>query len=228
MSANTFNIREICQNPQDGEFLLAAFDGALPHLASIGSGDQWGSQPFSERTEYRDRINAWVPMSEACRLGIEGSEPLRLYIAEVQVGDDNVNLGGLSVRTDEQDRRFLSVAAAAIREHWWPDYLNKMEKMKPIIEKADADRNAFYLEVLISDFRTGSARKGAGAALMKKIKEYSISRGAKVLFMDCWAGNGGNLVKFYTSQGFTLVSDFLDERHDKSDWPGKLLRMDLA
>ncbi|KAI5458846.1 hypothetical protein BGZ63DRAFT_392157 [Mariannaea sp. PMI_226] len=103
-----------------------------------------------------------------------------------------------------------------------------MDTVKPIIEKADADGDAFYLEVLISDFRTGSARKGAGAALVKKIKDYSVSRGAKVLFVDCWAGNDGNLVKFYTGQGFTPVSDFLVKRPDSGDWPGKLLRLNLA
>lgn len=194
MTANTFNIREICQNPQDGNFILAAFDSALPHLASVGSSGQWGSQPFSEREDSRERIMAWIHTSEAFRLGKEGSEPRRLYIAEVEVDGDR-DLEGLSARTDVHGQRFLSVAAAGVREHWWPDYIKNMEEMKPIIEKADSDGNAFYLEILISDFRTGSARKGAGAALLDKVKDYSISRGAKVLFLDCWAGNNGNLVK---------------------------------
>ncbi|KAK9416284.1 hypothetical protein SUNI508_01701 [Seiridium unicorne] len=226
MTANQFNIREIIQSPQDGDFILAAFDGVLPHLASIGSGGQWGSQPFSERESSRGRINDWVVKSEAAQLG-EGSEAVKLYIAEVEVDDDR-DLSGLSVRTDEQGRRFLSVAAAGVREHWWPEYVKKLEPMKPIIEKADADGSAFYLEVLISDFRTGSARKGVGAALVQKVGEYSISRGAKLLFVDCWAGNNGNLVKFYTSQGFTPVADILEKKHDGEDWPGKVLRMDLV
>lgn len=196
MTSNKFHFRDVCENPRDGDFILAAFDASLPHLASIGSGGQWGTQPFSEKKESRDRAQGWIPASEAFRLGEEGAEAQKLYIAELKIGDDGHQYpDGVSVRTDEEGRRFVSVAAALVREHWWPGYLKKIESLTPILDSADADGHAFYLEVLISDFRTGAARKGVGAALVEKIKAYSQSRGAKVLFVDCWAGNDEGLVK---------------------------------
>ncbi len=84
MAETKFHIREVCHNPTDGDFIVAAFDSALPHLASIGSGDQWGSTPFSERAEYRQRMYDSIPLSEASRLNQESSEHGRLFIAEVE------------------------------------------------------------------------------------------------------------------------------------------------
>ncbi|KAH6657089.1 hypothetical protein BKA67DRAFT_532319 [Truncatella angustata] len=229
MSSTNFVIREICENPQDGDFILAAFDAALPHLASTGSSGQWGSQPFSERSGSHKRVHDWVAASEAFRLGREGSAAMRLFIAEVEIHDDSdLDLAGLSVRRDAHGKRFLSVAAATVREHWWPGYIEKFEELKPIVDEANARGASFYLEALISDFRTGKARKGAGRALMQAIRDYSISRGAKELFLDCWAGNSGNLVKFYVANGFTPVADFLGKQDNKEDWPGKLLRLQLG
>ncbi|KAI1849130.1 hypothetical protein JX266_005091 [Neoarthrinium moseri] len=167
-----------------------------------------------------------IALSEASRLNKGGSEVGRLFIAEVEV-DDARDLQGLSVRTDGQGRRFLPVAAAGVRENWRPDYIKVHEHLKPIFEQADAEGAAFYVDFLISDFRTGDARKGAGAALIRKLKEYSVSRGAKSLFLDCWDGNGRSLLNFYIGQGFDHVADFSNERPDAEDWHGCLARMNL-
>jgi hypothetical protein len=195
MSSEKFNIRQVCR-PEDGDFLVAALDSTLPQLASIGSGGQWGSTPFSERKSTVDRAHNWISSSEAFRLGEPGSEPLRLFIAEVNAEDGNAALAGLSSRTDEHGRVLTSVGAVGVREHWWPNYVKEKEILKPIIEQAEAYKSAFYLEVLVSDFRAGSARRGVGATMIQKAKEYAVSRGAKALFLDCWAGNSGNLVKY--------------------------------
>ncbi|KAJ0109501.1 hypothetical protein J7T55_000427 [Diaporthe amygdali] len=224
---NKFHIREVCQNPTDGDFIVAAFDSALPHLASSGSGDQWGSTPFSERADYRQRIHDSVPLSEASRLNQEASEHGRLFIAEVET-DNGSDLQGLSSRVDDHGNRFLSVGAAFVRENWWAGYLKAHNSTKPIYENAKTEGTFCYVEMLISDFRTGTARKGAGAALLQRARAYSISRGAKALYLDCWAGNGGTLVKFYTGQGFNKVADFSIERPDSDGWPGSLLKLELG
>lgn len=200
---NKFYIREECQNPTDGDFVLAAFDSALPHLAANGSGGQWGSIPFSERPESRQRMYGSVSLSEASRLNQEASEHGRLFIAEVET-DRGSGLQGLSVRTDGHGNRFLSVAAAGVRDKWWAAYLKTHDSTKAIYEDAMADGKLCYVEVLISDFRTGAARKGAGAALLQRAKAYAISRGAKALYLDCWAGNGGSLVKYFHPSAVVL------------------------
>ncbi|KAI1759826.1 acetyltransferase [Hypoxylon sp. FL1150] len=226
MAETKLHIREICHNPTDGDFIVAAFDSALPHLASIGSGDQWGSTPFSENAERRQRIYNYIPLSEASRLNQEGSEHGRLFIAEAEAHDRS-DLQGLSFRVDDYGRRFLSVAAAFVRENWWPGYIKAHDSTRSICENADIDGVSCYVESLISDFRTGAARKGAGATLLQRVRAHSVQRGAKALYLDCWAGNGGSLVKFYTGHGFVKVADFLIERPDADGWAGSLLKLEL-
>lgn len=204
MSGSRFHFRDVCR-PEDVDFILAAADSTLLHLASIGSGDQWGSTPFSEREDRVEQIQGWISSSEAYRLGQPGSQPHKLFIAEVEVpeGDDTA-FAGLSIRTDERGRRLASVGVAGVREHWWPKYVagpEGFESLQHVVKQAEAEGGFFYLDVLLSDFRASAARRGVGAALLEKAREYSVSRGAKVLFLDCWAGNSGNLVK-YRNPGF--------------------------
>ncbi|KAK6201925.1 hypothetical protein LQW54_009239 [Pestalotiopsis sp. IQ-011] len=227
MASNKFIIRDDTQSPRDADFILAAFDGSLPHLASKGSGQQWGARPFSERDGVRDRVESWIAASEASRRGEQGVEPGRLFVAEVELDPSEVTEEGVSVRTDpESGRRLLSVAAAGVRKDWWPTYFKQFDHLQKLVEGEDAAGGVMYLEVLISDFRTGSARKGAGAVLLHKVKEYAVAKGATKLYLDCFAGNDGNLVKFYEAQGFVSVADFVDEKN--GGWPGRVLKMDLT
>lgn len=195
MAETQFHIREVCRNPADSDFIVAAFDSALPHLASVGSGDQWGSTPFSQSAERRKRAYDSVALSEASRLSQDGSEHGRLFIAEVET-DPGSDLQGLSIRTDEHGKCFLSVGAAFVKEGYWPAYVKGNDSTKSIVENANAAGVSCYVDMLISDFRTGAARKGAGAVLLQRASAYAASRGAKALYLDCWAGNGGNLVKY--------------------------------
>ncbi|KFY40384.1 hypothetical protein V495_05461 [Pseudogymnoascus sp. VKM F-4514 (FW-929)] len=231
MSPNTFHIRETSDDiPADSAFILAAFDASIIHLASIGSGAQWGSTPFSASPERVQHATDTVTASEAYRLNSEAGDkkPLRLFIAEVKVDDDNSsNLDGLRVRTADDGARFLAVAAGSVREGYWPAYVSAQPQLEPVIEQANKEGNPFYLEILISDFRTGAARKGSGGALVKRIREYAVEKGATALYLDCWAGNDGNLSSYYVSQGFVEVGEFLAEKPGRDPWPGKLLRMDI-
>jgi hypothetical protein len=73
------------------------------------------------------------------------------------------------------------------------------------------------------------------------------------MYVDCWAGNGGRLVRyviscfwsdldnrgwdsgemltedrFYEAQGFQKIDGFVVEKADGQKWPGMFLRMDLG
>ena len=56
-------------------------------------------------------------------------------------------------------------------------------------------KNWAYVHLLISDFRTGEWRKGAGAALIAEAKAKAKARGREALYVDCWAGNERRLVR---------------------------------
>ncbi|KAH9883507.1 acetyltransferase [Xylariomycetidae sp. FL2044] len=227
MAETKFHIREICQNPVDSDFIIAAFDSSLPHLAATGSEGQWGSTPFSERPDARQRMYDAVARSEASRLNQEGGEHGRMFIAEVETRHGLQDLQGLSVRTDDDGTRFLSVAAVFVKENHWPNYVQINDSTRSAADNANSEGSFCYVDVLISDFRTGTSRKGAGAVLLEQAKAYSISRGAKALYLDCWAGNDGSLVKFYTGQGFVKVADFVAQKPGSAPWAGSLLRFEL-
>ncbi|KAF3005518.1 hypothetical protein E8E14_003372 [Neopestalotiopsis sp. 37M] len=213
----TFHFREDFEDPQDVDWILAAFDGALPHLAAKGSGQQWGSRPFSQRDGARDRVAGWLKADAQSSRASGGQQSTesnkepssKLFIAEAELPDDvQVEDDAWKVRTDAASggKRFLSVAAGGVRSGgWWPTYFQQFEHTKQLIHDAEAeDPNVMYLEVLISDFRTpGSYRKGSGKALVAKIKD------------------------FYKSVGFVPVAEFVDERHEEDDWPGTVLKMYL-
>jgi hypothetical protein len=129
MAETKFHISEVCHNPTGGEFIVAAFDAALPHLMSVGNGAQWGSTPFSERADYGQRMYGSVPLSQASRLNQEVSKHGRLFIAEVEA-PNGLDLEGLSVRTDEHGNRFLSVGVAFVRDNGWPGYVKSHESTK--------------------------------------------------------------------------------------------------
>ena len=51
-----------------------------------------------------------------------------------------------------------------------------------------------YVDVVVTDFRTGKRRAGAGAALLQAAKEYARDRGRRSVYLDCWTGGTGKLV----------------------------------
>jgi GNAT superfamily N-acetyltransferase len=225
MAPSKLHIRDTCKQPEDAAFILAAFDSALPHLASIGSSGQWGTQPFSESPDRVKRMDELITAAGVFEKTGKG-DPVRIFVAEAPVSaDDGRDLSGLSVRTADNGERFLSVAALSIHERYWPQYVSASPGLAPVLAKADAEENPIYLEVLISDFRTGASRKGAGAALTERAKQYCKARGAKALYLDCWSGNDGNLCRYYLSQGFVSVGDFCAEKEGREPWPGTLFKM---
>jgi RimJ/RimL family protein N-acetyltransferase len=78
-----------------------------------------------------------------------------------------------------------------------------------------------YVVVLVAE-RTAEAR-GSGRALLAEAERVAAERGVPVLRLDCFAGNGGALVRYYESAGFTPTETFA-----LGDWPGQVLQRDVG
>lgn len=78
-----------------------------------------------------------------------------------------------------------------------------------------------YVQVLVTSRRPGA--RGAGAALLAHAKERARAEGAALLRVDCYAGSGGRLVRYYESQGFVRTETFTVDRPDGTPWPGQVL-----
>ncbi|KAF2789395.1 hypothetical protein K505DRAFT_284490 [Melanomma pulvis-pyrius CBS 109.77] len=216
---SAFHIRDEAL-PEDAEFILEAFDSTLPHLASIGSGAQWGSEPRSKNESSVKRIRGAV---EKARSGTSDSDAV--FVAEVPVDDGLVPVGGRT-RRDKDNQQMLQVGAAVV-EGSFPAYVADQQQLAARVQAAVERADYIYLFVMISDFRVGALRKGAGAALAQRVRQYALEKGKTAVYVDCWSGNGERLVEFYKSQGYVPVDDFQGKKDDGSIWHGKLLRLDL-
>ncbi|KAI0098917.1 acetyltransferase [Nemania sp. FL0031] len=225
-STPTFHIRGIGEMSEDGAFILSAFDASLPQLASIGSGGQWGSQPFSERPNIQGRLN--YEKAKQYQSTGEG-EPIRIFIIETEIPSSAVAElpDSVRIRTGDGGEKFLAVGSMTVSEGKYPEYLVPHFDKEVIKKELDGTSEYVYLEALITDFRTGPWRKGAGAALIERAREYCREKGKRIMYCDSYAGNDRKLVKYYESQGFTVISDFLSTKPDGSTWPGTFFRMDV-
>ncbi|TID21402.1 hypothetical protein E2P81_ATG04689 [Venturia nashicola] len=212
-----FHIRTTAVS-EDATFILEAFDSSLPHLASIGSGEQWGLELRSKQEIIVNRTNAEV---EKARSGISDNDAV--FVAEIPWDDPVAE--STRVRRDENDQQMLKVAAAVVHGEF-PWYVGERENLKARVHEALDRADFLYLSIMVSDFRAGDARKGAGAVLAQRVKNYAREKGKNAVFCDCWVGNGGKLIEFYHSQGFESVDGFEVKRTD-TVWPGMLLRMDI-
>jgi GNAT superfamily N-acetyltransferase len=60
--------------------------------------------------------------------------------------------------------------------------------------------------------------RGAGAHLLATADDEAKTLGRSLVRVDCFAGNGGALVRFYSRCGFTPT-----DRFSVGDWPGQVL-----
>ncbi|KAL2878677.1 Kinesin- motor protein [Colletotrichum sp. CLE4] len=199
------NVRNAGQIPHDADFIVKAFDSVLAPLAAMGSGEMWGSQPFSQKDGFVEENLKDVETSERYRTTGEG-DALRIFIAEVEVGsssaaaeitphDAGLDEPGLRFRVAEDGKRYLSVGAAFVRTNWLPGHVKAQFKQDKIRAELEGKRNFVYLDVVVTDFRAGRHRKGAGEALVRRAKEYGVEKGMQVLYVDAWAGNEKKLNK---------------------------------
>lgn len=202
----SFSIRDAGTSPDDVEFMVGAFDSTLPHLAAIGSGEMWGSVPFSEKDGFLQETRESVEQAEAYRRGgSDDGERVRIFIAEAAVGRADVDALAATpgTREDADGRLWLAVALACVREDWVPQYVASQPHLglpapditagaRPLGRMAPAHA---YLEAMIADHRTGRHHKGAGAFLLQHLRQLYREKGAQRLYVDAWVGSEKNLVK---------------------------------
>ncbi|KAI3325162.1 acetyltransferase [Xylariaceae sp. AK1471] len=223
----TFHVRGLGERLKDKQFILDAFDSSLPQLAKIGSGNQWGSELFSKRPDIEDRLKIF----QAKRYQETGEgDPVRIFIIEAEIpplGADELPASGY-VRTDDAGKKFLAVGSAMLSEGKYPPYVGLYADKNTVGKELSGTQDYVYLDGLITDYRTGPWRKGAGAALIEHCRQYCRERGKPILYLDGYSGNDRKLVRYYESQGFSVVDYFETPKPDGSTWPGAFLRMDVA
>lgn len=211
-----FTIRPATPSQNDAPFIAATFDSTLPHLAATGNVGQWGVQPFSQKEGFLQSVRDDIETSRRyCETG-EG-EALRMFVAEVEDDGDGVDGSGSGV---------VSVAAMTIRDNDFAAHLKDLPELKPILQQAST-QDFIFIDVLISDYRTGPKRKGSGLALLNHVKALASKEGKRTIYMDCFRGGTGRLIEYYEQQGFRVVGDFEFQQANGSTWPGRVLRLDL-
>uniref|UniRef100_A0A0D2Y1Z8 N-acetyltransferase domain-containing protein n=1 Tax=Fusarium oxysporum (strain Fo5176) TaxID=660025 RepID=A0A0D2Y1Z8_FUSOF len=217
--ANKFSFHDASTSFNDAQFMADAMDSTIPHLVAAGNAGQWGTEPLSRKESFMQKMHDAVSKSEQfCETGAGDRE--RIFIAEVeddQTSSGSTANGNLSRRVDENGKSFVSVG-----------FVKLVEEQFALIEPALKKGKFVFLQYLVTDHRVGDRRRGAGAALLQKVKDYTLERGWKTIWLDCWDGGNGQLVQYYVDQGFHIMGSFGNDHDDGSSWNGKLFRMDMA
>lgn len=221
-ATNPFNIRPAGISPSDAAFITSAFDSTLPHLAATGNAGQWGTQPFSEKEVFRLSVFDDLTAAKKYRETGQG-EKVRMFLAEVEDGNGDEGFR----RVDERGKGMLSVATMTIRDDDFAAHLKDLPELQSTIESAAEEGSFIFIDVLVSDYRTGPRRKGAGLALLNYVKDLAHKEGKRTVFMDCYRGGTGRLIEYYEQQGFRRVGEFEYQQANGTMWPGRLLRLDL-
>ncbi|OJI79793.1 hypothetical protein ASPTUDRAFT_34039 [Aspergillus tubingensis CBS 134.48] len=230
-----FRVRPAETTPTDQAFIISTFDSSLTFLALIGSHEQWGSTPFSERGDFAQETLKELHHSEEYHLtGKSNMDGLRIFIAEREYHhDDEEPKESLSphLRVGSDGQCFLPVGFAYVRENWIPKYVKSQNHLPmPIIDTSSTDIEGFlYLEVMVTDGREGRRElsRGAGAALIRGLREYGEARGMRALWVDGWAGNERKLIRYYEQQGFRAVGEWSHTRVNNVPWLGTLMCMEI-
>lgn len=81
-----------------------------------------------------------------------------------------------------------------------------------------------YVRLLVTE--RASAGQNIGGSLLEYARGLARAAGVGLLRVDCFAGGGGALVRYYEKQGFTRTETFAVPVND-SDWPGQVLAQRL-
>ena len=179
ISRRDFTVREATTTFNDGQFIVEAFDSTLPFLGSIGSGEMWGSIPYSERPGFIEETVKSVTESEQYALTGSG-EAVLVLIAETELSDTTTTEvpREFRIRSDDEGRRFLAVGTAEIRQKP-PSYIIKQAHLAFKDFEQEGIKDLVYLEVVVADHRTGAACKGVGTALIAGAVEYGRKLGKR-------------------------------------------------
>jgi GNAT superfamily N-acetyltransferase len=78
-----------------------------------------------------------------------------------------------------------------------------------------------YVQLLVTD--RAFAGQGIGAVLLAHARATTRAAGLHLLRVDCYAGEDGRIVRYYTEAGFTPTDRFVVD-----GWPGQLFTQELV
>jgi GNAT superfamily N-acetyltransferase len=84
-----------------------------------------------------------------------------------------------------------------------------------------ADEPELYVQLLVTD--RAFAGRGIGTALLEHARAQARAAGLGLLRVDCYAGEDGRLVRYYTGEGSTPTERFVVD-----GWPGQLFAQRLT
>ncbi|EST07933.1 Acyl-CoA N-acyltransferase [Kalmanozyma brasiliensis GHG001] len=198
----------------DVDFILYAFDSALPYLASIGSEAQWGTELFSQKPERRKQFTEFVQKSYDLNARQEADSnddcPWQLMtLFEVRTEDD----------------KWVRVAAQGLSTRF-PDYVPESLASKDLRQAGDF----LYLNYLIADRRKGDLAKGSAPHLISFAEQQCRKRHKTPFYGDCWRGNNDGLLKYYQKLGFNPIGPFdVKDKHGPGlPWFGYLFSKSIS
>lgn len=178
-----FHVRPASVAAGDGQRLLDNFDSQLPWLATLGSGQQWGSNPRGSEENFQTKYLKKVQRSEACLDQPFDHEWIRAYVAEIEVHEDDLDADLRGIASQDADGELKRVPVAAmILEAKSADYV------RSLLPEQDNEEPFIYLSYLLSDRRTATVGKGAGAVLIAYAKDEARKLGLSRICADCWRG----------------------------------------
>ena len=193
MAPTTFHFRNAGSSPSDADFIVAAFDSTIPYLQSTGNGGQWGTQLFSEKDGFIECTRDDVERSETFRQTDQG-ERMRTFIAQVHDTEYSDSDDGFVRYVDDEGKTFLPVGAVTVRDNEFCKHVLANEELKPHVKQAKEAGGFLFIDVLITDHRVGLRRRGAGSALIEKVKEHAREKGKPTIYLDSWTGGTGKMV----------------------------------
>ncbi|GIF03293.1 GNAT family N-acetyltransferase [Actinoplanes siamensis] len=96
---------------------------------------------------------------------------------------------------------------------------------KPPAHVSPAPEPEIYIVLLVAD--RDHPGRGIGRHLLAHARRLAVAAGARLLRVDCYAGDDQALVRYYESQGFTATQRFTVPQGDKR-WPAQVLEQRLG
>ena len=187
----SYHIRPASSALQDGIRILSFTDSQLPHLASIGSAEQWGTASIASNPASQEKYKNLIERSEKPQSNTWGVNWLQISILEAEVELETLSdeVRDLVTTTAEDGKSGRLPIAAMVLEGHSSDYT------RPVIPEQDEADPFVYVRFIVTDRRVGSFSKGSGQILLEHADGVARALGIGRLALDGWNGNGGLLVR---------------------------------
>ena len=188
MPPTKHHIRQASSMLQDGARILSFTDSQLSHLASIGSGEQWGTESISANPASQEKYKNLVIRSEEPQSWGKNWVDVSILEIEVDLQSLPTEIRGLVTTAEDGESCRLPIAAMVLEGH-------SSDYTRPVIAEQDAADPFVYVRYLVTDRRVGAFSKGSGQMLLAHAEAVARSLGVGRLTLDGWSGNGEVLVR---------------------------------